>query len=276
MTSNSKISVVTVCYNAVSTIEKTILSVINQTYQNIEYIIIDGSSTDGTVDVINKYKDKIDFFVSEPDKGIYDAMNKAIIAATGEWINFMNAGDCFHNNYVLEYFKKYENRNIDIIYGSVVKVLPDIHYRFDPYPLEMMEMCMPLPHQGTFIRTSFHKRHLFDTSYKSSGDYHFFYHAYFKYEAKFYQIDLIVADFDESEGMSKNNIKTARLEDLRIWGKEHSCCSILYAWIRIIYSRISKFVKSILPDLVCIKIRNYRLKKRGYHLASNNIRQDIV
>ena len=77
--SSPKISVVTVCYHAVDTIEKTILSVVHQTYQNIEYIVIDGGSKDGTVDIVNKYRDRIAYFVSERDKGIYDAMNKAII-----------------------------------------------------------------------------------------------------------------------------------------------------------------------------------------------------
>ena len=94
---NPLISVVTVSYNAVTTIEKTILSVINQNYSNIEYIVIDGGSIDGTVDIIKKYADKITYWVSEPDKGIYDAMNKGIIVATGEWINFMNTGDTFYN-----------------------------------------------------------------------------------------------------------------------------------------------------------------------------------
>ena len=117
-----KISVVTVCYNAVNDIEKTILSVINQTYPNIEYLIIDGGSKDGTMDIVNKYKDKIDVIVSEPDKGIYDAMNKGIDRATGDWINFMNAGDCFYNNVALEsvFPRNYESVNFDILYGYQV------------------------------------------------------------------------------------------------------------------------------------------------------------
>lgn len=88
MENNPLISVVTVSYNAVSTIEQTILSVINQTYPNIEYVIIDGESTDGTVDVIKKYADRITYWVSEPDKGIYDAMNKGMGISTGDFFNF--------------------------------------------------------------------------------------------------------------------------------------------------------------------------------------------
>ena len=87
---NPLLTIVTVCYNAVDEIEKTILSVINQTYENIEYIIVDGASTDGTLNVINKYRDFISCCISEPDGGIYEAMNKGIKLATGEWINFLN------------------------------------------------------------------------------------------------------------------------------------------------------------------------------------------
>ncbi len=101
---NPLVTIVTVSYNVVSTIERTILSVVNQTYSNIEYIIIDGGSTDGTVDIIKKYMDKIAYWVSEPDKGIYDAMNKGILMAKGQWINFMNSGDYLYSNDVISQF----------------------------------------------------------------------------------------------------------------------------------------------------------------------------
>ncbi|RXE60893.1 glycosyltransferase, partial [Muribaculaceae bacterium Isolate-001 (NCI)] len=98
---SQKITVVTVCYNAVKEIEKTIQSVISQTYDNVEYIIVDGGSTDGTLDIIRKYSSRITRWVSEPDKGIFDAMNKSAHMATGEYINFMNAGDLFFDEKVL-------------------------------------------------------------------------------------------------------------------------------------------------------------------------------
>lgn len=93
-----KISVVTVCYNAEKELEETILSVLSQSHPDIEYIIIDGGSTDGTIDIIQRYSDNITYWISELDKGIYDAMNKGIAAATGDYINFMNAGDSFASN----------------------------------------------------------------------------------------------------------------------------------------------------------------------------------
>lgn len=97
-----KISIITICFNAETVIEETIRSVINQSYPNFEYIIIDGGSTDNTLSIINKYKQNIDIIVSEPDNGVYNAMNKGIDKATGTWLNFMNAGDCFAGTKVIE------------------------------------------------------------------------------------------------------------------------------------------------------------------------------
>ena len=110
------ITVITVVFNGVKTIEETIQSVVNQTYPNIEYIIIDGGSMDGTQNIIKKYGGVIDYWVSEPDKGIYDAMNKGISIATGHWVNFMNSGDKFYNKYIVGIIQNY--LNADIVYGD--------------------------------------------------------------------------------------------------------------------------------------------------------------
>ena len=116
-----KISIVTIAYNSEDTIEDTILSVINQSYENIEYIIIDGGSTDNTGKIIEKYKAKIDQYISEPDKGIYDAMNKGIGIATGELIGILNSDDFYTNNDVI--LKITENINgHDSIYADLVYV----------------------------------------------------------------------------------------------------------------------------------------------------------
>ena len=114
------ISVITVSYNAVSTIEDTILSVINQTYTNIEYIIIDGGSADGTVGIIEKYVDRISYWVSEPDKGIYDAMNKGLKVANGDWAIFMGSDDVFFNNKVIMLVIERILIPDNIYYGNVI------------------------------------------------------------------------------------------------------------------------------------------------------------
>ena len=166
MNNNPLISIVTVSYNAVKDIEKTILSVLNQTYPNIEYIIIDGGSTDGTLDIIKKYEDKISYWVSEPDKGIYDAMNKGTLKATGVWLNFMNAGDTFYNEHVLEkVFKDNDWSDADVIYGNVNIEYPKKTKLKKPLPLKRIEQQMVFCHQGSFVRTMLQKQYLFNTTY---------------------------------------------------------------------------------------------------------------
>lgn len=115
-----KISVVTVCYNAVREIEGTMLSVLNQTYPDVEYIVIDGGSTDGTVDIIKKYAPRLAYWVSEPDKGIFDAMNKGITHSSGEYLNFMNAGDKFHSPHVISDFFEKRHSFPDFIAGIAI------------------------------------------------------------------------------------------------------------------------------------------------------------
>lgn len=113
------VTVITVVFNNERYIEQTIKSVIEQTYDNIEYIIIDGGSTDETLDIIKKYEEQIDYWVSEPDKGLYDAMNKAIQVSNGIWLNFLNSGDLYSTQDVLKHTMKYANINVDVIYSDL-------------------------------------------------------------------------------------------------------------------------------------------------------------
>ena len=115
-----KISVITICYNAERWIESTILSVINQTYSNIEYIIVDGGSTDGTMAIVHKFSSPKFTILSEPDKGIYDAMNKGLAMATGDYVWFINAGDEIYESTTLENLIPYFQENADIIYGDTM------------------------------------------------------------------------------------------------------------------------------------------------------------
>lgn len=174
-----KISIVTVVYNCVNTIEGCIKSVLDQDYDDVEYIIVDGASKDGTVDVINKYKDQIAHFVSEKDKGIYDAMNKGVKMATGDIVGILNADDFFYSNDTLSKiaaaFKNDEQ--LDATIADIVFVNEDNtkilrHYNARKWrPSKFAWGFMP-PHPSFFC-----KRHLFDklglykTDYKIAADY---------------------------------------------------------------------------------------------------------
>lgn len=116
---NPKISVVTVVYNSKALIENTVKSIINQSYNHIEYIVVDGGSTDGTIDILNSYKKNISTLISEPDHGIYDAMNKGIRLATGDFVVFINSGDKFSSPDILEnIFSNPEAASADVVYGD--------------------------------------------------------------------------------------------------------------------------------------------------------------
>lgn len=153
---NPKLSIITINLNNASGLRKTIESVISQTFSDFEYIIIDGGSTDGSVDVIKEYSDKITYWVSEPDKGIYNAMNKGIEKATGEYCIFMNSGDCLFNNTIVEeVFKQENNLGYDIIYGNLQRTFTDNTIDIVLMPVQITPKFLiesTLCHQITFIR----------------------------------------------------------------------------------------------------------------------------
>jgi glycosyltransferase involved in cell wall biosynthesis len=171
------ISIITVVRNGEAFIEHTIQSIVEQTYRNVEYIIIDGNSTDQTVPIIKKYADKIKYWISEKDNGIYDAMNKGIKAATGDWLLFINADDFLVNNTIIEEVAPFLAKSkSQVVYGDVLLVYP-----VGPEKLKGAEwnkvknhfrnIRMNLSHQGIFHSRALFKNRLYDTTFKITADY---------------------------------------------------------------------------------------------------------
>lgn len=167
------ISIITISYNALSSIKDTILSVISQTYNNIEFIIIDGGSTDGTIEIINKYQDNITYWISEPDKGIYDAMNKGMKIANGDYIFFLNAGDVFYAKNTLENIVDHVMKaNIslgDIIVGDILAVSHNQHMGIISAKKKITPWYTP-PHQAMFFPKEIYKQFLYYTGLKILSD----------------------------------------------------------------------------------------------------------
>lgn len=176
-----KLSIITINFNNLEGLKKTAESVINQTWKEFEWIIIDGGSTDGSKEYIVNLNDDLNrngwnpiaYWCSEPDKGIYNAMNKGIAKANGEYLNFMNSGDCFYENRTLDEFMKKANLSADIIYGDWVFVHSDYesickyNENFDIYDLFMRNIC----HQAMFIKSIHLHNDGFNEKYKIVADY---------------------------------------------------------------------------------------------------------
>lgn len=174
-----KVSVITVCLNGVKYIEQTINSVLQQDYPNVEYIIIDGQSDDGTLEIINKYRSGVKL-VSEKDDGIYDAMNKGVEFATGELIGFMNVGDSYAEGAITSIVNEYLVSNADIIYGDAIQVYDDReeYISYKDLNFENYFSGNQIIHQSVFTKTELLRKHKFNTSFKLLADYDFFIRRY--------------------------------------------------------------------------------------------------
>jgi glycosyltransferase involved in cell wall biosynthesis len=190
---NILFSIITVVYNDEDNIEKTILSVLAQTYRNIEYIIIDGASTDRTLSVINKYKDRVSKIISEPDLGIYDAMNKGINIAKGDYISLLNSGDTYERDTCQIVSNKINELKADIYHG-MIRV-------FDDKQLISIQGCTihniknsMINHPTCFVSKQIYSKNTYDLRYKSASDYDFIIKNY-NDGAVFCFIEKILANF---------------------------------------------------------------------------------
>lgn len=172
-----KISIITVCYNSAKTIEETLKSVKNQTYPNIEFIVIDGKSKDETISIIKKYEDIISYFESEEDKGLYDAINKGIEKATGDFVGILNSDDVFFDENTISSVADFLNRNssLDAITGNIIQIKNGKiirHYKSNKWKPRDLEIGFMPPHPSIFIRKSTYNRlGLYKLGYKIAADY---------------------------------------------------------------------------------------------------------
>jgi len=249
------LTVVTVVRNSEDSIEQTILSIINQKYQNIEYIIIDGCSTDNTLKAIKKYEKHVDILISEPDKGIYDAMNKGIALANGQWLNFMNAGDTFFDADSCGLVaKKASCNNYDIIYGDVIVKDPKTNREIllAAKPLKNIWAGMVFHHQSAFIKLSILKGSPFELKYKIASDYNQIISLYLKNKS-FYYIPHAVSKVIIG-GISYSNLDTV-IEKFKVI---HNISPFSIKMLFIIPQLFFSIIRNILGDNLTNKLRRIK------------------
>lgn len=233
-----KFSVITVCYNAQATLEDTIQSVIAQTYHHVEYIIVDGASKDRTLSIINRYRDRIATVVSEPDKGLYDAMNKGLRLATGDYVCFLNAGDSFHEDDTLQQMV-HTLRELtelpDVLYGETALVDAEGHFvrmRRLQAPEHLtwhsFRQGMLVCHQAFFAKRTLAEP--YDLRYRFSADFDWCIRI-MKKSKVLHNTHLTLIDYLE-EGMTTRNHKASLHERFRIMAKHYGWLSTVahHAW----------------------------------------------
>lgn len=201
-----KISVITINYNGSIDLERTLRSVVFQKCEDFEYIVIDGGSTDGSLNIINQYKENIDVIISEKDNGVYEAMNKGISFATGDYCIFMNSGDYFYDEFVIENFIKTSPVE-DIVSGVCCEHVRNRSQLW--YPPKENDLCLrwfyrhSLSHQATFIKTAIMKDLMYDSKYRIVSDWKFFMEALLVRRSSYAWIDLKVCHYMDG-GLSRN------------------------------------------------------------------------
>lgn len=209
------ISIITAVRNNGNTLEKTIKSIISQTYKNLEYIVIDGASTDGTLDIIRQYEDQISYWISEPDVGIYDALNKGIKKATGDWLYFIGADDVLDSPNVIDsIFSNQLLDDFDIIYGDVMigsrRLAKGVFG-------EILKLKNTIQHQGTFYNRRVFQDFLYQPIFLCSSDYELNLKLYLQ-GAKHLKLDKIVARCGNQGISNQGNIKNYLEEN---WARSH-------------------------------------------------------
>ncbi|ALT76187.1 hypothetical protein AT984_02165 [Paucibacter sp. KCTC 42545] len=245
----------TVAFNCAKSIESTILSITGQSYQNIEYIVIDGGSQDGTLDVIRKYDHLIHRWISEQDNGIYNAMNKGIDLSTGEWIIFMNAGDMFDSNNTIDRISVGLNLKFAVVAGGVRYIYDESNSKVKHMKLKFAGYYMEVPHhQASFINNKLMKLHKYDESFRIRGDLNFMTTLYATGQ-NFLMVDEVICKV-ETHGVSAGLSKIHITEEIRAGSpiiKNYQLKCIAYHAMHVIPRLM---IRRILPKRLEAKIRS--------------------
>ena len=250
-----KLSIITINYNNKAGLQKTIDSVITQTFKDFEWIIIDGDSTDGSKELIEQYSQHITYWVSEPDNGIYHAMNKGILFAQGEYLLFLNSGDWLIGTNIVEQAFPFMN-NVDFVYGALQMVNKDGNIRIWDIPIDSVTgelfLNSTMPHPATFIK----KEKLlqyggYDESYKIAADWKFFMDAILFGNSSFKKMPFVVSVFSE-DGISSTQVTQVKLERQR---------GIEQTWSNIIIKDYKKHRMTIDNELVVLALKVYKTNR---------------
>jgi glycosyltransferase involved in cell wall biosynthesis len=262
------ISIITIVRNAPDELSKTINSVLGQNYPNIEFIVIDGASTDGTPTVIIAHSEQITYWVSEPDRGIYDAMNKGLAKATGEWVNFMNAGDLFLNANVISKIFEQELQDTGIVYGDSIAQYPGFKALRKALPVEEIWKGMVCCHQSMFFRTSLVKPLRYNPLQYFSADYELIFRL-FSAGRKFRYLPVTVAVFDTRGLSNRNMVQSARSNlDVLYTYRTPSAKERRFHRRFIFQSKVTELLYRCLPSMVISILLKWLYRNEILHESS--------
>lgn len=240
-----KITVVTVVYNGEKYLEQTIQSIIAQTYQNIEYIIIDGGSKDSTLDIIKRYENHISHWQSQPDRGIYDAMNKGLAKATGEIITFLNADDWYEPDAVESIVEVFTHHpRLDFVFGDVIQIDPLTRHE-TTYRVRLNEAhrVMPFGHPALFVKTMLHSQFPFDTRFRIAADYDLVL-SLLDHHCAYAHLPKRITNFRLVGISATHNMDS---ENYQVWVKHYGFLRAIYAkWINLILDQGWQYVGKVL------------------------------
>lgn len=214
------VSIVTVVYNGAATLEATIQSVIRQDHPAIEYIVVDGGSTDGTLDILRRYEDRIDLWVSERDKGIYDAMNKGVALCTGDWVGLINADDRYADGAVKRAMEAASGKDgVNIVHGDILIHYPNgsskVKYpKRSGFLLKYWEMV--LNHPSFFVRRSYYEGRPFDAALRVSGDHKWTLQAWLGSSDQFLYVPDVLAHFSAGGASMTNPLRKVLREGAKV------------------------------------------------------------